>query len=227
MTANPSLNAVIGTTNFSYITFLSLVENTGTDGMVLFRMFNKDSGTCTLVSAGDREQCIKSTIDTYIPGLYRKVVQYSLAGTTFSVGCARTYVCTTGDVCSPPSCTSYSTSSASINDNVNVDIGLGNTPDPVSNYTLTPGNMSITATWTAPSNAPIACYNISLFQGTTLLSSGFIKTTTKTIGNLTNGTTYIVEVVAVSDDNYSSSVQSRSAVPVSSCAVPICGFGLS
>jgi len=221
MAASPTIKHVSATKNTD-IKFTILLSNEGTPGMVLLRGYNYDTGSC--IETGSRPICLYEDSE-YINNLYTKVLLAQ--GVVSNTGCVKAFVCTSGDDCENKTCSAYNSSPSSSIENIPVSVGLGVVPNPVTSLSLSPGDQTIAASWTAPSNAPIFCYYVGLFRAGNLVTSGYVTTTQITVGNLTNGVSYTLEVAAVSDDDLSSGVVSENATPTVDCVTPDCTINIS
>lgn len=215
--SSPTIKEVSATKTASSVIFITLLSNEGSQGMVSLQGYNQDTGTCILV--GSRPICLFPNSE-YINNLFTRVYLF-FPDTQFNTGCVRAYACASGDDCANNTCSAYNSDPASSIQNIQISNALGITPNSVSNLSLSSGDRSIVASWVAPSNAPIFCYYVGLYQGGNLITSGYVTNTQITISNLTNGVQYTLEVAAVSDDNLSSGVVSRSATP-GGCVDPNC-----
>jgi hypothetical protein len=216
MSASPSFSYVSATHGPNYImAFIALVFNSGSRGVVRLKAFNKTSGNCVEDMSSDH--CIEASYNQYIPsGLYSLVAVVRYSGSVFYTGCLGAYICSSGEVCDPPTCSTYNTSSSAFSNNISVDTGAGVDPDTVTNYILTPGNGTITANWTEPNNTSIFAYLIILtrISDNVILAIGYIRGPIVHISNLTNGTQYSVRVVPISYDYYVGNGTTLTATPV-------------
>jgi hypothetical protein len=224
MAATPSLKHVSATRSSSDILFQTLIENTGAQGMVRLRTFNKDTGICVEEVTMASEDCLPVTQNNYINGVYYRMITHKAAASLFSTGCLRIYSCNSGDDCDTISCAAWNTAPASIKDAVVVGADLGVTPSPVSGFGLVPGDRSIIASWRPPTDAPIFAYEITLKDGlsTFPIVSGYIVSENTTITNLINGKTYKVTIAALSDDGRKGPSTTLNAIPGATCVNPSC-----
>ena len=93
-------------------------------------------------------------------------------------------------------------------DTVNVAITITNVdeaPAKPANLTAAPGDTEVTLTWTNPNDSTITRYQVRQAQGATIpattawtdIANSTATTTTHTVDNLTNGTTYAFQIRAV------------------------------
>ena len=93
-------------------------------------------------------------------------------------------------------------------DTVNVAITITNVdeaPAKPANLTAAPGDTEVTLTWTNPNDSTITKYQVRQAQGATIpattawadIANSTAATTTHTVDNLTNGTTYAFQIRAV------------------------------
>lgn len=225
MTASLTIKYAIAAKSSYDILFQALIENTGTRGMVKLKTFNKDSGVCVEDTGMTTEKCLNPTSNSYISQIYSRLISYR-SGSTFSRGCLRIYNCSSGDNCDARTCNSWNTSPDGTNDNVDVGPYFGVIPIAVRNFTLTPGNGTITASWDEPGNAPIFANFIfveRVSDGVTIVSGHVIRTNV-VISNLQNGISYKVHVLAVSEDGNAGPESILTSTPGAPCIVPVCNF---
>lgn len=227
MSSSPTIKYILAT-KATDILFLALVENTGSRGLVRLKTYNKSTGTCVEDSAMQNDWCIEVTTNPYISEIWALLNTYKSSGTLFSKGCLRAFVCNSGENCDTLSCGYWNTSPNSINDNVDVGGSLGVIPSAIGNYKLTPGDKSITASWTAPGNTPIFAYAVKVIRvvdGKVLIGGGVefpmhVARTNVFIGNLENGKEYSISVRPVSDDGYNGPWSTLNAIPTITCPIP-------
>jgi len=87
--------------------------------------------------------------------------------------------------------------------------------------TVTPLSGALKITWGAVTNVDVFCYKITLYDGTNpdtwaWVEGGYTENTLRdiTIGNLTNGKTYTVEIAAVSHSQVLGLIAGKTGVPV-------------
>lgn len=222
MAASPSFNYIEATKGgIGVMTFIALVNNSGSRGMIRLKAFDKTSGACLEDTDMQTDQCIEASFNTYIPdGLFSLAYAMKFSGGQYNTACLRAYVCTSGDAC-PSSCGTYSTSASATSDNISVTMAANVTPNLVTNLILTPGNGTITATWTEPNNTSIFAYLIALTRvsDNVELARGYVRSNSLNMVNLTNGTQYSLRVIPMSYDFRSGNGVTQTATPVSSASL--------
>ena len=96
-------------------------------------------------------------------------------------------------------------------------LGAATVPGAPTNVTATPGNGSITATWTAPANdggSPLTDYLICAYGPGGTCQQPSATSTTTTITGLTNGTSYAILLAAQNAVGYGPTGTSPTATPV-------------
>jgi uncharacterized protein YjdB len=225
-TTYPKITSMVASPSFSYVeatkggigimTFIALVNNGGPRGMIRLKVFNKTTGNCVEDASMQTDHCIEASYNTYIPsGLLSLVYAIKFSGTEFNTGCLRAYTCSSGENCDASTCTIYSTSASATNDNISIGIAAGVHPNAVTNLILTPGNGTIVANWTEPTNTSVFAYLIALTRvsDSVELARGYIRSNSLTMANLTNGTQYRLRVVPMSYDYYTGTGAEQTATP--------------
>jgi hypothetical protein len=229
MTANPSRIDVAVTTSGTSTTAQVLTENTGTTGMSTAVMSNYTTvcTTPTIAISG----CLNVSANPYIQSLYSwNVLQ--LTTQALNNICIATFNCSSGDSCANLTCTTWNTIPYNRKSNVIAETSPGITPDAVGNLTLVPGDTIINASWTAPTNTSIFCYNINVIDNTAgnvlIIDGSLLQSRTNVlISNLTNNHAYVVTISSRSRDAILSKPSAKTATPVPPCTQPICNFTVS
>jgi hypothetical protein len=226
MTTNPSIIDIAVTKLGTSTTAQFLIENTGTSGMSTAIMSNYMSActTPTVAISG----CLISSINSYIQSLYTWNMLQITTQALNSI-CMATFNCLSGDDCTNILCGTWNTVPYDHKTNITVETSSGITPDAVGNLTLTPGDTTINATWTAPTNTSIFCYNINVIDITArnvlIVDGSLLQSRTNVlISSLTNDHIYMVTINSRSRDTILGKASVRSATPVSPCTQPTCNL---
>jgi len=220
MTASPSIHKAVATKTANEYTVQFLVSNSGTKGMVRFTLDEYTGGSCVYTGT-ERVTCEPSTFNTYISSLYHKFDMQVFTASPPSAVCIGARACSSGDDCTHRTCSTWGSLRSRLTD-VSVGYALNVTPDTVQGLSAVAGDGNIRYTWNAPDNAPVFCYYIRLTDNNTgnVLASGNTVNTDITASNLTNGISYTLEVIAVSDDGLNSNPVTITKTPVVQCNTP-------
>ncbi len=217
-------NAVASWSFVTNLNVISLVGNTGTQGMSKFDIGDKLTGASLYTMRSSTTKCINNTIQPYISNLY-DIIFVTAATAKLDYAIMKAYNCISGDNCGTLSCTTYNSTLNSQAIDLYIDYAIDVEPGPITSLTLTPGDGNLIANFNAPSNIPVYGYGVSLWQGATKLTGGYILATNFVINGLTNGITYELRVQPVSYDyRFSSTVVSGTGIPKSACTTPACTF---
>jgi len=220
MSATPSI--VIGaSTGYVYdsntMVLMCLYENKAsmgyTSGVVKFQGSKHDmaANTCFQdLSPSDIDvHCAKTTAYNLKNIAYPVVYGQGL----FDFGCIESFGCAGGDVCGSyplfqDTCTTWG---ARVSFETSVPIRARNTSSPLAptGLTITPGSGTLTLVWNSvndPTGGEVFAYNVLVFDGTTTVIDGYAEAGLRnvTIGGLTNGKVYSVQVWAKSHNGYTS-----------------------
>lgn len=142
------------------------------------------------------------------------------AGTLFDYGCVETFPCTAGEDCTNRTCTTFG---SRISFETQIPVNAYNTSSPATptGLTITPGSGTLTISWnsvTDPRGGEVFAYYVNITTGGNLVVSGYTQSGLRnvTIGGLTNGTTYTVQVTARSYNGIGGSAVTGSGTPVGS-----------
>lgn len=180
------------------ITLQVLYENKQNEGWARFVPFQHDtsSNICYYLSQNILQICApltkwnlkaKETLSIFGQGL-------------FNWGCVQSFACTaTG--CG--SCPGYGSSFISYITDIPIRAEDTRVPGAPPGLTVTPGNGALTISWQPAAGADIFAYAVNVLRGTTPVVSGYAEDSLRsvTIGGLTNGVAYNVEVRALSHNN--------------------------
>lgn len=207
------------------VNVLALVKNGGPTGYSRFVTNTRNNLFYSWNYAAEVNKCIIRTTNNYINNLCDMVFVESDVGYVL-YALVMAFPCQT-DGCTS-SCSTYSTIVSSQKTDIPINYALGVTPNTVSDLTLTPGDKLLTVDWTAPDNAPIFAYGISLYKGATKIVGGYINNFPFTINNLENGVQYTVDVQPVSDDYLFGTSTSKSGTPSGTpCVDPLCNINIT
>jgi PEGA domain len=231
MSATPSI--VIGaSTGYVYdsntMVLMCLYENKAalgyTSGVVKFQGSKHDmaANACFQdLSPSDIDvHCAKTTAYNLKNIAYPVVYGQGL----FDFGCIESFGCAGGDVCGSyplfqDTCTTWG---ARVSFETDIPIRARNTSSPLAptGLTITPGSGTLTLVWNSvndPTGGEVFAYNVLVFDGTTTVIDGYTEAGLRnvTIGGLTNGKVYSVQVWALSHNGYTSfSAAMGSGTPV-------------
>ena len=223
MGAKPSIVSATGFRgNGNDIWLLCLFENKKsmgyTRGMAKFQgsRHNPAENLCYQDIPNARISCINTT--EY--NLKNQTVVLVNLGAPFNFGCLESFGCSEGDDCSARTCATWGSRWSYVWDIpvVAQNFNPPPSPDPI---TVTPGNAILTIAWKPvadPSGlSEVFSYNIVIIDPTTgdHVISGYMEAGSKsaTIGGLTNGKKYNVEVRAISHNNEVSSAATGTGTP--------------
>ncbi len=232
MVANPEITNVIATQSASTIKCLIAIKNSAiTNGMVRIAVTEDLSGLCNGEIYAIFNRCIESNVSTYVIEL-NSLLQITATPTSIPLSvCVRTFQCVAGEDCVNGLCTTYDTTAPYwIKNNISLSTGLGIVPNRITDGLSHVYDKSLIFTWIPPTNTLVTYYSIGLYDGVTLLQSGYTKynpTTGLIVSGLTNGVTYRLAVSAISDDGLTSTQFSIFGRPNIACTNLICDFNVS
>lgn len=222
MSATPSIvsGAVTGFVGNAGDTWLMcLYENKAIEGYTqgvakfLGGMFDISTNLCSLDAANALVTCIKPT-EYNLKGKAKVLVRKG----TFDFGCIQTFGCASGDNCAQDTCSSFGNR---ISFETNIPIAARNTAAPAvpGGLVITPGSGELNIRWNSVQDptglSEVFAYYVAVYIGGTLVKAGHTESGLRqvTIGGLSNGTTYSVEVYAVSHNNVSSNPATGTGTP--------------
>lgn len=218
MVTEPSIVAATGyVLNSNTISMMCLYENQGSSGMAKFQggKHDRQANACyrDIGSADIWEACIPAT-------------QYNLKGIAFpdvsgqgifDFGCMESYGCSAGANCTNRTCTTWGGRKSFITD---IPIRQANaSPSPApTGLTITPGNAALTIGWNSvndPAGGEVFAYRVVILDGGTTVVNGHTEAGLRfvTIGGLTNGKIYSVQVGAISHNGVHSSFAYGTGMP--------------
>lgn len=135
----------------------------------------------------------------------------------FYYGCIESFGCSAGDNCTNNTCTTWGS-------RISFDTGIpirptNNTAPPApTGLTITPGSGTLTIGWNSandPTGGEVFAYRIIIRDAGTAVISGYTEEGLRnvTIGSLTNGKAYSVEVYAISHNGIPSSAATGTGTP--------------
>ncbi len=138
----------------------------------------------------------------------------------FNYGCVESFGCTGGEDCANRTCSTFG-SRVSFETNIAIRPSNYSSPGSPGPITVTPGNSVLTIGWKRvddPTGGEVFAYYIIIIDPTTgnRVVSGHMEPgkTSVTIGGLTNGKSYNVEVRAVSHNDIAGTIATGSGTPV-------------
>lgn len=222
MAANPS---IIESTAYEYNNqvWVGVIFNNDTQGVCRFVGGVYTGTNCILDTINSRNACIGSVTDNLKKKIFTLVDAYG-----FTYSCMNIYTCSSGENCGASSCTTWNsspnTSATYIGIAAYLDVVL---PSP-STLTLTPGNGTISASWSSVDSGDLWIYYVEVYDGETLVKSGYTTSVERnvTLTGLTNGKTYTVNVSAISRDDTRGNIISKQEIPSIPCVQPSCSFNV-
>lgn len=190
------------------IVLMVLYENKQNNGWARFLPFKHDV-LCYYLSQNILDICAPLTKWN----LKAKETLSVLGQGLFNWGCVQSFACTaTG--CG--ACPKYDTSYVSYLTEIPIRAGDTRTPGVPPGLAVIPGNGALTISWQPATGTDVFAYAVNVLQGTTPVVSGYTEDTLRsvTIGNLTNGVAYSVEVMAVSHNNIFGQKATATGTPV-------------
>ncbi|MDD3813320.1 MAG: PEGA domain-containing protein [Desulfocapsaceae bacterium] len=136
----------------------------------------------------------------------------------FNYGCLESFGCSAGDDCANHTCATWGTR-ISFETDITTRPYNNITPPAPTGLTVTPGNGALTLQWNTvddPTGGEVFAYYIAILDAGTPVSTGHVEAGLRnvTIGGLTNGKSYSIEVKAVSHNNFASAAATKSGTPV-------------
>lgn len=199
------------------VSIMALFENKTIEGLTKWQGFRDDVTQCTYWPGTDIVDCspvtkwnLKNVVNLSVPALFNKA-------------CLQSFGCTTGGCAS--SCATWDDKAGSFWWDIPVVAENATPPGAVPNLTVTPLSGALNITWGAvpdPSGfSEVFAYRVEIWKGTvrdvpSLVLIGYTEAGLRnvTIGGLTNGQLYTVDVYARSHNNKYSSISSKTATPV-------------
>lgn len=222
MVANPTIvpGAVTGYQgNGGDIFIMCLYENQAsqgyTQGMAKFLggRYEPGANLCYPDEANAHIYCIKPTYYG-LKGLAQVLVQGP-----FNYGCIQSFGCASGDNCAGNTCGAFGSRISFETGIPIVALQTSYTPAPTG-LSITPGNGELTIRWNPVPDptglSEVFAYTVSILSGGNPVISGAMEAGTNqvTIGGLTNGTAYNVEVRALSHNDIASNAATGTGTPV-------------
>ncbi len=232
MTLNLSIVNKIVRKASNFTSALIVVSNTGTSGMAKFAINSWNGSNCVLYTPdgytydnyGATSICVPITNNSYIPSSYF-IVGVTTDKNLSGLVCINIFKCINGDNCSGGTCTTYEATSSINSTNIIQDTRYGYTPT-LTGLTATPSNLSANVSWNASNDT--SYYAIGLYDVYgTIISSGYVSTTSLTISNLINGTTYVIKVQPLGDDYLFGNTMQTSVIPKAPCNTPTCTLSIN
>jgi hypothetical protein len=223
MGAKPSIVSATGYKgNGNDIWLMCLYENKKsmgyTQGMAKFQgsRYNSAENMCYQDIPNALIKCINTTEYNL---KIQTVIRVNL-GAPFNFGCLESFGCSAGDDCSARTCATWGSRWSFVWDIPVVTQNFSPPPNP-GPITVTPGNAILTIAWKKVADptglSEVFSYYIVIIDPTTgdQVISGFMEagSTSATIGGLTNGKKYNVEVRAISHNSEASSVATGTGTP--------------
>ena len=220
MGATPSIVDATGYVyNSNNVIIMALAENKEsmgyTPGMARFIASKHDTGAnlCYQDIPNAWENCfnitrynLKFIIETWVSGQG-----------IFNYGCLESFGCVGGDNCTTSSCTTWGSRISFL---TNIPIRSENLAVPAAptGLTITPGSGTLTIAWNAvsdPAGGDVFAYSVEVLQGGISKAFGYVESTMRnvTIGGLTNGQAYNVNVNAVSHNHIESQIVTGTGTP--------------
>ena len=179
---------------------------------------------CVLDNTNYKDACVVVVSDNLKQRIFALVDAYG-----FTYACMNVYTCSSGENCVAGTCTTWNSSPATSETYIGIAAYIGTELPSPSTLTLTPGNGTITATWDSISSSDLWIYYVEVYDGTTLVKSGYTTSTERNVilTGLTNGKTYTIYVSAISRDDTKGNSISKQATPTVQCTTPTCNFALA
>lgn len=213
MSATPS---IVTSTGYVYdsntMVLMCLYENKAsmgyTNGVVKFQGSKHDRAASICyqdLSPSDIDvHCAKTTAYNLKNIAYPVVYGEGL----FDFGCIESFGCSAGDDCAGGICTTWG---PRISFETDIPLRPKNTSFPLAptGLTITPGSGTLTLVWNSVDDSTggeVFAYNVLVFDGTTTVIDGYTEAGLRnvTIGGLTNGKVYSVQVWALNHNGYTS-----------------------
>ena len=223
MAAKPSIVSATGFKgNGNDIWLMCLYENKKslgyTQGMAKFQGSRYDPGANMCYQ--DIPNALKVCINTTEYNLKNKTIVLVNLGAPFNYGCLESFGCSGGDDCTARTCATWGNRWSFVWDIPVVAQTFSSPPSP-GPITVTPGNAILTIGWNKVADpvglSEVFSYFIVILDPSTgdPVISGYMQEGSKsvTIGGLTNGKKYNIEVRAVSHNDEASSVATGTGTP--------------
>lgn len=204
------------------VVLMCLYENKAslgyTSGVVKFQGSKHDmpAGICyqDLAPADMDIRCVPTTAFN----LKNLALPYVGGYGNFNYGCIESFGCSAGDNCTNNTCTTWG-SRISFDTGIPIRPDNATVPPTPTGLTITPGSGALTIVWNSvndPTGGEVFAYRIIIRDAGTAVISGYTEAGLRnvTIGSLTNGKTYSIEVYAISHNGIPSSTATGTGMPV-------------
>lgn len=197
----------------SQVEILALYENKTTEGLIKTEPMKYDGANCH-INPADIYEDGSSTVTKW--NLKNMLSEYVTGLGIFNYGCIRTSGCKTGGY---TPCTAWDTAAGSFKWGILIRGYDPTQPNPPPNLVVTPQSGALNITWGPVTNVEVFAYQVRVWDASTDGSipavAGYTESSLRniTVGELTNGKTYVVHIEALSHSRIFSAGSEKTGTP--------------
>lgn len=208
MSVQAIITETTGYVDGSQVRIMALYENKTVEGIVKVEPMKYDGANCSINPADIYEFCTPVTKWN----LKELIAEYVTGMGIFNYGCIRTSGCTSGG-CVP--CSSWDGAAGSFKWGIAIRAYDPTKPGAPPNLVVTPQSGALNIKWDPVTNVDVFAYQVIVMDGSTVVAAGYTESTLRnvTVGNLTNGKSYTINVEALSHSYIFSATSSKTGTP--------------